>query len=69
MLYPSINELSKKADSRYSLVMLTAKRARQIVNGSKPYIETDSTKPVSIAIEEIYQDKIKYIRPDMKGIK
>ena len=60
MLYPSINELSKKADSRYSLVMLTAKRARQIVDGSKPYIETDSNKPVSIAIEEIYQDKIYY---------
>lgn len=69
MLYPSINELSKKADSRYSLVMLTAKRARQIVDGSKPYIETDSNKPVSIAIEEIYQDKIKYTRPDMKVIK
>ncbi|MCR2042566.1 DNA-directed RNA polymerase subunit omega [Anaerosalibacter massiliensis] len=69
MLYPSINEVTKKADSRYTLVMLTAKRARQLVDGSKSYIETDSTKPVSIAIEEIAEDKITYKRPDIKSIK
>ena len=69
MLHPSIGEITKKADSRYTLVMLTAKRARQIVEGSKPYIETDSKKPVSIAIAEILEDKITYKRPDTKGIK
>lgn len=69
MLYPSINELTKKADSRYTLVMLAAKRARQLVDGAKPKIETSSTKPVSIAIEEIAADKITYKRPDIKGIK
>lgn len=69
MLYPSINEVTKKADSRYTLVMLTAKRARQLVDGSKSYIETDSTKPVSIAIEEIAEDKITYKRPDIKSVK
>lgn len=69
MLHPSIGEITKKADSRYTLVMLTAKRARQIVEGSKPYIETDSKKPVSIAIAEILEDKITYKRTDTKGIK
>mgnify|MGYP000853784074 FL=1 len=69
MLYPSINELTKKVDSRYTLVMLTAKRARQLVDGAKPKIETSSSKPVSIAIEEIAADKITYTRPDIKGIK
>lgn len=69
MLHPSISEITKKADSRYTLVMLTAKRSRQIVEGSKPYIETDSKKPVSIAIGEILEDKITYKRPEIKGFK
>lgn len=69
MLHPSIGEITKKADSRYTLVMLTAKRARQIVDGSKPYIDTDSTKPVSIAIAEILEDKVSYRRPEIKGFK
>ena len=33
MLYPSINEIKHKADSRYTLVILAAKRARDIVDG------------------------------------
>ena len=33
MLYPSINEIRKKADSRYTLVILAAKRARDIIDG------------------------------------
>ena len=69
MLYPSINELTKKVDSKYTLVMIIAKRARQIVDDSKPLIETDDIKPVSIAIKEMDQEKLKYHRPDIKGIK
>ena len=49
--------------------MLAAKRSRQLVDGAKPLIETNSTKPVSIAIEEIMQRKIKYKRPEIKGVK
>jgi len=69
MFRPSINELSNIADSRYTLVMLAAKRSRELVDGAEPLIETDSTKPVSIAIEEIVEGKITYHRPDIRGIK
>lgn len=69
MLNPSINELTKIGDSRYTLVMLTAKRSRQLVEGAEPLIETSSQKPVSIAIEEMLAGKITYTRPDIKGIK
>ncbi|QQY78726.1 DNA-directed RNA polymerase subunit omega [Keratinibaculum paraultunense] len=69
MYNPSFNELSKLGDSRYTLVMLAAKRAREIVDGAKPLIETESTKPISIAIEEMLQEKIKYRRPEIKGYK
>lgn len=69
MYRPSINELSNIADSRYTLVILAAKRSRELVNGSKALIESDSVKPVSLAIEEIVEGKITYHRPDVRGIK
>ncbi|NLJ98335.1 MAG: DNA-directed RNA polymerase subunit omega [Tissierellia bacterium] len=64
MYNPSINELSNIGDSRYTLVMLAAKRSRELVEGAEPLIETDSIKPVSIAIEEIVAKKISYRRPE-----
>lgn len=64
MLNPSFRELAKRGDSRYTLVILASKRAREIVEGSKPLVETDSVKPVSIALEEIMADKITYRRLD-----
>ena len=63
MLYPSINEIRKKADSRYTLVILAAKRARDIIDG-KPILteDTEVEKPVSIAANEIAEDYITYKR-------
>lgn len=62
MLYPSINDLLKKVDSRYTLVMLVSKRARQLVEGQNPLTEVKTNKPVSIAVQEISDDKISYTR-------
>ena len=58
MIYPPLNELTKKANSRYSLVIATAKRARQIADGDEVYTQCDSKKPVTIAINEIADEKI-----------
>lgn len=69
MLNPSFIELSEKGDSRYTLVMLTAKRARQIVEGAELLLETSSKKPVSIALEEVMEGKITYSRPPINSIK
>lgn len=60
MINPSINSLLEKVDNMYSLVAITSKRARQLIDGEKPLIEIDSVKPVTIAINEISQDKISY---------
>jgi DNA-directed RNA polymerase subunit omega len=60
MISPSILELLEKVGDRYSLVTITARRARQLVEGKKPLIDIESNKPVTIAINEIYQDLIKY---------
>lgn len=68
MIEPSINKLLDKADSRYTLVMLAAKRARQISEGAEKLTKNESDKPVTIAINEISEDKITYIRTK-SGIK
>ncbi|NLN42205.1 MAG: DNA-directed RNA polymerase subunit omega [Clostridiales bacterium] len=68
MLYPSIDEISKKVDSRYTLVVQVAKRARQLVDGQKPLVSADSDKPVTVAIHEVNQGKIHY-RKTKEGIK
>jgi len=62
MLYPSINEIRTKADSRYTLVILAAKRARDIVEGKPTLTEEDTERPVSIAAHEIVEDLITYSR-------
>ena len=63
MLYPSINEIRKKADSRYTLVILAAKRARDIIDGKPVLIEdTNEERPVSVAAREIAEDYITYKR-------
>ena len=62
MLYPSINEIRKKADSRYTLVILAAKRARDIIEGKPTLIDEDPERPVSVAANEIVEDLITYRR-------
>ena len=69
MLNPSFKELGERGDSRYTLVMLTAKRARKIVDGAEALVDTDSIKAVSIALEEIMAGEISYERPNISSIK
>ena len=73
MLHPSYNEVISAVNSdiqegeqpvvnsRYSIVIATAKRARQIIDGSEPLVETKSKKPLSIAIEELCDGKVKIL--------
>ncbi|MDR0874825.1 MAG: DNA-directed RNA polymerase subunit omega [Clostridiales Family XIII bacterium] len=62
LLYPPINEIRKKADSRYTLVVLAAKRARDLISGKPALTGTDSDVPISIAAEEIMNGDITYSR-------
>jgi DNA-directed RNA polymerase subunit omega len=58
MLYPSIDTLMSKADSKYTLVILAAKRARQLLDGAEPELQPRSNKYVGVALEEIAADKL-----------
>lgn len=75
MIHPSYSELieaintnSEENDntimlnSRYSLVLATSKRARQIIGGSDPMVEgAAGKKPLSVAIDEFYKGKVKIL--------
>ena len=52
--YPPIDELLKKTENCYTLVVESSKRARELVAGAQPMVQGDEQKPVSIAVEEIY---------------
>lgn len=62
MKQPSLDVLMNHVDSKYTLVVATAKRAREITEGSTKMVEADSYKPVSLALEEIAKNKIAYER-------
>ena len=76
MLRPSYNDLIKGVNSgvepgdepliqsRYSIVIATAKRARQLIAGEESAVPADARKPLSIAIDELYQSKVKIINDD-----
>ena len=54
----SLDGLLEKIPSKFDLVMVTAKRARQIKDGAPKLVTTVSVNPVTIAMEEIYAGKI-----------
>ena len=77
MLHPSYSDLMKVVNSdvgegeppvvnsRYSIVMATSKRARQLIDGEDALIDgTDGVKPLSVAVEELNQGKIKILTED-----
>lgn len=68
MINPSIVSLLKKVDNRYALVVVAAKRARQLIAGDSKLTEFESNKPVTVAIHEIDEDKIEFesIKPGTK---
>ena len=73
MLHPSYSDLMKVVNSevepgeapvvnsRYSIVMATAKRARQLISGEEALVAEKTLKPLSVAVEELNQGKIKIL--------
>lgn len=76
MIHPSYSELMQKVNngvelgeepvinSRYSIVIATAKRARQIIAGAEPFVENSTGKPLSIAVDELYSGDVKILGED-----
>jgi len=64
MLYPSLASLLKQVNSRYLLVNIIARRARDISTINDGYEDENYEKPVSVAIEEIASGELKVTIPD-----
>lgn len=60
MINPSVVDLLKKVEDRYSLVIVTSRRARQIIDGAKPLTSVSSKKPLTLAINEVNEGEISY---------
>jgi len=56
---PSIDELLRQIDSKYALAVLAAKRARMLTGSQFENLYPKGTKPVTVALEEIAQGKLK----------
>ena len=80
MLHPSYTDLmrivnkdieegeTKIVNSRYSIVLATSKRARQIIDGSNPLVTArPGEKPLSVAIDELYSEQLKIIAENDHG--
>lgn len=76
MIHPSYTDLMEVVNSdvepgeqpvvqsRYSIVLATAKRARQIIAGDTPLVDSNGEKPLSTAVEELYEGKVKIVGDD-----
>lgn len=76
MLRPSYNDLIEVVNSdvepgeepivqsRYSIVIATAKRARQLIGGDDAMVIEHGRKPLSVAIDELYQSKVKLVNEE-----
>ncbi|MDI3535719.1 MAG: DNA-directed polymerase subunit omega [Eubacteriaceae bacterium] len=56
MREPGLNLLISKAGNKYSLVLATAKRAREIIDGDEPLVKIRIDNPITIATNEIADD-------------
>ncbi|HAM58178.1 MAG: DNA-directed RNA polymerase subunit omega [Candidatus Rokubacteria bacterium GWC2_70_24] len=69
MPFPSLEKSLNKVSNRYLLVVLAAKRARQLNRGAAPQVETKHKKPTSIALEEVAEGKVGYRLKEDDGSK
>ena len=58
IIKPTVTDLLTRVDNRYELVIMTAKRARQIAAGAIPLTKGNETSEVTLAANEIAEGKV-----------
>ena len=61
----TVEDCLKNVESRFELVILTAKRAKMLMKGAKPLVETDN-RPIVNALREVAADKVRFVNPKEK---
>ena len=62
MIKPSLDQLMELVDSKYTLVIIGARRARDLQDGKPQLVESQSNKPVTIALEELGAGRLYFER-------
>ncbi|MEW6724872.1 MAG: DNA-directed RNA polymerase subunit omega [Bacillota bacterium] len=62
VIHPAMGRLLTKVDSKYTLVVVAARRARALTDGAEPQANVRSSKAVTIALEEIDGGVVGYRR-------
>ncbi len=62
VIKPALEDLMPKVDSRYTLVVMTARRARQVMNAYQKRGDSFAEKPVTRAMKEIAAGQVGYVR-------
>lgn len=63
MIKPPLEALLDRVENKYALVIVAAKRARQLKEGALPMVDVDSGNPVTVALEEVAAGKIRFDLP------
>ena len=62
----TVEDCLRKVESRFELVILAARRAKMMMKGAKPLVETDN-RAIVTALREVAAAKVKFIHPEEKG--
>ena len=62
----TVEDCLKRVDSRFELVILAGRRAKMIMKGAKPLVESDN-RPIVTALREVAAGKVKFKHPEDKG--
>jgi DNA-directed RNA polymerase subunit omega len=62
----TVEDCLKKVESRFELVILAARRAKMIMKGAKPLVESDNRSIVN-ALREVAAGKVRFEHPENKG--
>ena len=69
MSHMPIEELMKRCSSAYRLVILAARRAKELTEGAPPLVDEPSRRVTTIALQEILQGKVLYKAEEEEGRK
>lgn len=58
----TVEDCLDKVSSRFELVLLTSKRAKQLLKGAKPVVKSDN-RDIVIALREIAAGKVRWVTP------
>lgn len=64
MSFPPLEKALEQISNRYVLVVLAAKRSRQLNRGAQPQVETKRRKWTSVALEEVIAGKVQLKKPE-----